>query len=118
MSGQSDMDSAILCAWERRVAAFNMINGGTLPEGDDSAAPYWAIVEECDKLIQSSTATTPKAIETQIWVALHNSSAYLESEEAAILGMDLAFVEEHASQFEWAARPMVAALRSLRALAA
>lgn len=109
-------ESAILAAWERRVAAHKMINGGELSASDEAAAPYWAIVDECDKLIHSTIATTPRGIEVQIWTALHNSSAYVKDEEEAILRMDLDYVSKHAADFDWDARAMIAAIRSLRAM--
>lgn len=109
-------DSAILAAWERRVAAYNVINGGELRGSVCTAAPYWAIVDECGKLIHSTVAQTARGIEIQIWTALHNSSAYNKSEEQAILSMDLDYVSKHAENFDWDTRTMVAAIRSLRAM--
>lgn len=111
-------DSAILAAWERRVAAYNVINRGELRGSVCTAAPYWAIVDECDKLIHSTVAQTPRGVEVQIWTALHNSSAYVKVEEQAILAMDLDYVSEHAKDFDWDARAMIAAIRSLRAMEA
>lgn len=110
-------DAAIVSAWHRRVAAHGMIAGGELDGSDAALAPYWAVVDECDKLIQSTVAKTPGGIEVQIWTALHNSSAYVRNEEQAILHMDLDYLTAHASDFDWDARPMIAALRSLRAMA-
>lgn len=111
-------DSAILAAWDRRVAAHNMINGRGLDASDKSADPYWAIVDECDKLIHSTVASTARGVEVQIWTALHNSSAYVTVEEQAILNMDLAYVSDHAKAFDWDAHAMIAAIRSLRAMEA
>ncbi|MDF8334139.1 hypothetical protein [Novosphingobium cyanobacteriorum] len=112
----TDPDAAILNAWQRRVAAYAVINSETLGPSDKAADPHWHIVDECDKLIQSTVAKTPLGIETQIWVALHNSAAYVLDEENAILRMDLEYVAQHTDDFDWAAMPMVAALRSLRAM--
>lgn len=111
-------DSAILAAWERRVAAHSMITAGEVGASDDAADPHWAIVDECDKLIHSTVAQTPRGIEVQIWTALHNSSAYVKVEEQAILAMDLDYVSEHVKDFDWDARAMIAAIRSLRAMEA
>ena len=111
-------DSALFDAWARRVEANRMINSGTLGASDKAAQPYWDIITECDKLIHSTVAKTPRGIEVQIWTSLHNSSAYLLDEEAAILAMDLDYVHAHAKDFDWDAMPMIAALRSLRALGA
>lgn len=115
--GPDAPDAAIVSAWHRRVAAHGMIAGGELDGSDAALAPYWAVVDECDKLIQSTVAKTPGGIEVQIWTALHNSSAYVRDEEQAILQMDLDYLSAHASDFDWDARPMIAALRSLRAMA-
>lgn len=109
-------DAEILNAWQRRVAAYAVINSETLALGDKATDPHWRIVDECDKLIQGTVAKTPLGVETQIWVALHNSAAYVLDEENAILRMDLDYVAEHVNDFDWAAMPMVAALRSLRAM--
>lgn len=111
-------DGALFDAWARRVEANRMINSGTLGASDKAAQPYWDIITECDKLIHSTVAKTPRGIEVQIWTSLHNSSAYLLDEEAAILAMDLDYVHAHAKDSDWDAMPMIAALRSLRALGA
>lgn len=111
-------DAAIVSAWHRRVAAHGMIAGGELDSNDTSLAPYWTIVDECDDFIQSTVANTPVGVEVQIWTALHNSSAYVKDEEQAILRMDLDYLAAHASAFDWDAKPMIAALRSLRAMGA
>lgn len=111
-------DAAIIDAWNRRVAAHAMISGGEVDGRDAALAPYWAIVDECDKLIHTTQATTPKGVAVQIWTALHNSSAYVRDEEQAILRMDLEYLTAHAGSFDWDARSLVAALRSLQAMGA
>ncbi|MFM9936863.1 MAG: hypothetical protein ACKVOL_11780 [Novosphingobium sp.] len=100
-------DAAIHAAWPRRVAVHRTIAEQGMDASDRSADPHWAAIDECDKFIMPTVAKTPRGVETQIWLALHNSSAYLAVEEDALLRMDLAYVEKHERQFEWAALPMV-----------
>ncbi|NML94725.1 hypothetical protein [Novosphingobium olei] len=109
-------DAPILEAWARRVEAH--AKASAIDASDEAAQPYWDIITECDKLIHSTVAKTPKGVEVQVWTALHNSSAYLRDEEAAIIAMDLDYVSAHAKDFDWDAMSMIAALRSLRAMEA
>lgn len=114
----STVDAQIVAAWERKVAAYRAYNSTPVHNVDVDGADenFWPVIDQCDKIIHAATATTPLGVELQIWTGLQNSSAYTTEEERAILSRDLAYLEQHKQAFDWDAQPMIAAIRSLRAM--
>jgi len=108
-------DAAIIAAWKRRVAAYRTYNGSPMND-EEAETAFWPVIDQCDKVIHAATASTPLGVEIQIWVGLHNSAAWGSVEENAFLARDLAFMEQHQSTFDWNVLPVIAAIRSLRAM--
>jgi len=111
-------DAQIIAAWDRRVAAYRTYNSTPVSDVNDDGADelFWPVVDQCDALIHNTTASTALGVEIQIWVGLHNSAAWTSPQENAFLARDLAFMEEHEAEFDWNVLPVIAAIRSLRAM--
>lgn len=111
-------DAQIVAAWERRVAAYITYNSTPVSDVDDDGEDerFWPVIDACDRIIHDATAATPLGVEIQIWVGLHNSAAWTSSQENAFLARDLAFMEKHEAEFDWNVLPVIAAIRSLRAM--
>lgn len=107
----ADVDAAIFGAWQRYVAAHAMIE-----KDGRNADSYWGIVDEAHKLIQSTTAQTPRGIEVQVWTALHTSGAFLADDDAAVLRMDAGYLQQNHRNFDWKVLPLLAAIQSLRSM--
>ena len=108
-------DAAIIAAWERRVAAYRTYNGSPMND-EEAETAFWPVIDACDKVIHAATAATPLGVEIQIWVGLHNSAAWGSAEENAFLARDLAYMEQNEARFDWDVLPVIAAIRSLRAM--
>jgi len=108
-------DARIVAAWKRRVAAYHTYNGSPMND-EEAETAFWPVIDHCDKVIHAATAATPLGVEIQIWVGLHNSAGWGSVEENAFLARDLAFMEQHQSTFDWNVLPVIAAIRSLRAM--
>ena len=108
-------DAAIISAWERRVAAYHTYNGSPMND-EEAETAFWPVIDQCDKVIHAATAATPLGVEIQIWVGLHNSAAWGSVEENAFLARDLAYMEQNEVSFDWDVLPVIAAIRSLRAM--
>jgi hypothetical protein len=111
-------DAHIIAAWDRRVAAYRSYNSPPVPDVDDDGADanFWPVIDQCDTVIHAATAATPLGVEIQIWVGLHNSAAWRSAEENAFLARDLAYMEQNETSFDWDVLPVIAAIRSLRAM--
>lgn len=111
-------DAAIIAAWERWQTAHAAYDA--LPYADEGCdhtpeeAAQWAIIDAEEAVIQSATATTPEGVAIQLWLALYHSQTDRET-CAAIMRRDLAGLEAEAIGFDWGARLIFAALRSLQA---
>lgn len=114
LSSAGDPDHAILEAWNRRAAAFAAMNDTSGDESDD----LYAVIDASERIIHSTAAKTLRGVEIQIWAALHAGAAYLENDEAAILRMDAAYLQQNHRNFDWNALPLLTAIQSLRAMGA
>ena len=115
-------DAAIVEAWERRKAAYDVYNalpfaderrgqvitvGGYTPE----EAAQWAIIDAAEDVIRSTVASTPEGVAIQLWTQL--SHCCEREDEAAALQRDLTHFEAQGDLLDWTERMTVAALRSL-----
>lgn len=112
-------DADILAAWDRRQVAYALFND--LPYAPDgmSLSPdgeaELAIVNETERFILASTATTARGVEIQLWIPFGNGLTDRE-DDAAAAREDVDWFTERNADLEWDRRFMLAAIRSLRAM--
>jgi hypothetical protein len=111
-------DAAIFAAWDRRKAAYAKLEE-LRPE--DISADYtpeerdqFGILDAAEETIRSSTATTARGVELQLWTGLYHLFAKGEASAAALNG-DLAWFDANEDEPDWSDRLVIAAIRSLRA---
>src|SRR3546814_6875673 len=84
-------DAAILAAWDRRAAAFAILQAlPDNPRGDGETPErhaQWAIIDAAEAEIRSSVATTARGAEIQLWCAV-------------VYQFDDARSEEHTSELQ------------------
>lgn len=115
-------DAAILAAWGRRSVASAIYSGLPFTECPTEIytpeeAEQVDIMDAAEEEICAATATTPRGVEVQLWTAL----AHIEQDrddESAINIMDLDWFLMKEVDYDWSTRPILAALRSLRAMRA
>lgn len=122
----ANADAAILAAWDRRAATYVAYNAlafigtdkwGNSERDEAEEERLWAIIDEAEAVIRSTTATTPQGLEAQIWTALYHSTTapWLDDLTHA---RDLAAVAARDSELDWNQRFMLAALKSVRSMGA
>ena len=112
-------DAAILAAWDRRKAAYHAINSNPdLEPGEPEEERYWAIVDEVEETIRAATAKTPLGVEVQLWMALYHSASMNADGDAIVLRGDLEALATIERGLDWNAKIILAAIRSVRSMAA
>ena len=109
-------DAAIQAAWDRRAAAYEAYNllpyDEAVGEYTPEEAAQWAIIDEAEKVIRSTVATSPIGVAIQLWTSLAHSLG-TRDDEAATLRRDLQYFDEREIELDWTDRLVIAAIRSL-----
>jgi hypothetical protein len=112
-------DAAIISAWERRLAAFDVLQElPDNPQGEGETperAAQWAIVDAAEAEIQSAVACTPRGAELQIWTSVTFLFDSAE-DEAPCYRADFDYFAAKGDALDWTERLLLAAIRSLRAM--
>lgn len=113
-------DAAILTAWQRHMEArarydalpFSEVPGeGYTPE----ELAEWDEMDAAEAIVHNTVATTTKGVEVKLWLALGHTLTDREEDKAARDG-NLAFFDAQDDRFDWNARLILSAIRSLRAM--
>ena len=103
-------DQALIEAGRRWREAHDALEA--LPPDDPREAAQWSVIDEAETAIQTATAATPEGVALQLWVALYHTQTDRETGLASIRH-DLAGVLSREQEFDFHARLIVGALRSL-----
>jgi len=110
-------DAAIIDAWERRLAGYDLINSGVLVEDSLEDQACWTSIDAAEMEIRECTARTPRGAEIQLWTALyHMIDADVGADDLAMIRGDLAYFDDKEKRLDWNARLAFAAIRSLRSI--
>jgi hypothetical protein len=118
---RSDGDEAILAAWDRRQAALAVIEAnGPYFDAETDSPEAAAIYDEADVAIAKATATTPRGLLVQAWVA----ASYVQDsfnevgrrQNAMIRRADYAGLLGEGAYLDWELQTQLAVIRSLRAM--
>ncbi len=117
---QAHGDTAILAAWEARQAALARIEKrGTFFDAEDHSPADVEIYDAADELIGKATATTPRGLLAQAWVALayaqDSFSLTNQRQNALIRRADYEALAAD-KKLDWEPRTILALIRSLRAM--
>jgi plasmid stabilization system protein ParE len=118
---ESEPDTAIISAFERRKATFARYNA--LPVDDATYDPHdsmtdaerecWSIIDAADGVIGRSIAATPQGIAAQLWTCLSHSLTERE-EHAAAVNADMAALEAVEQGLDRTDKLILAAIKGLR----
>jgi cytochrome c556 len=119
---QRDPDAAILQSWEARQAALARIEArGDYFDAEEHSATDAAIYDGADALITRATASTPKGMLAQAWVALSyvqdSFSATNQRQNALIRRAAYSELLKEGEHLDWELRTILAVIRSLRTVA-
>lgn len=101
--------------WKDEYQHYNRL---PIPDGEGDEAEDTRLMDhlgELEDVIRAGTATTPRAVAAQLWIALKHTMTKRD-EEAAILREDINWLSEREERFCWEERLVLAALRSLNAM--
>lgn len=93
-----------------------------LPHGDCPSGAYtpaeqaqWDEMDAAEAIVHKAIASTPKGVELKLWLALGHTLTSREDDKAARDG-NLAYFDAQDDHFDWNARLILSAIRSLRAM--
>lgn len=110
-------DAVLEQAWAKRQQAFEAYNA-IISDGDTpEELALWAIIDEAEKVIQTTVASTPRGVAIQLWTAMYHTIVMAEEERAVTRG-DFDYLDREDGNLDWDARLTLAALRSLKAMEA
>lgn len=106
--------TAISEAWQLLTSAHRVLR--SLPGSADDRQ-LWQIIDPAEIAIQSGIATGPDDVVIQIKLALLHTLP-IRDDEAVVLWGDVNSLSDRDTEFDWNARLMLSALRSLEAMGA
>lgn len=109
-------DSALFAAWERRCDAYRVLEEvsgrNPYPEPvDPRETAAWDVVDEAEKVIQTTVAQTPDGVAIQLWTALYYQLDTGWHDEV-VTRRDLRALQAN-DGLDWGPKLLVAALTSL-----
>lgn len=114
-------DAAIMTAWGRHMAArarYDALPFSDVP-GLLAYTPEELLeldeMDAAEAIVHKAIASTPKGVEVKLWLALGHTLTSREDDKAARDG-NLAYFDAQDDHFDWNARLILSAIRSLRAM--
>lgn len=111
----SHSDAALEAAWQRILIARDTLDMIGKDWDTKAEREQWAIVDEAEAVIQSTPAKTPQGVAVQLWLSLLHTLDTRDHDEL-VRARNLDALDS--TEVDWNARCILAALRSLEAMAA
>jgi hypothetical protein len=113
-------DVLILDAGERRKAAWDRLKAlpvSSSTNATPSEIECYGTIDRAEIAIQKAVAVTLQGVEIQLWIALsHSSDATYKSTAELVDRQDLSGLLARENTFDWDARMLLAALRSITSM--
>lgn len=113
-------DASLIAAWDRARAAREFFDA--LPVQNDPSLDYSPeeqaqldIIDNAEKQIRETPATTPRGVEIKLWIALQHSLTSQANDDALKIG-DLSWLEANETKVDWIDQLILSAIKSLRAM--